>query len=86
MAGGTPAIGCEGEDGPAEIAAAGEGIMLVPPRDPRALAQQIAGLLADQDGLERLRRAARGTVEKHFTWPRCGQETVQAYRDALALP
>jgi glycosyltransferase involved in cell wall biosynthesis len=86
MAGGTPAIGCEGEDGPAEIAAAGEGIVLVPPRDPRALAQQIAGLLADQDGLERLRRAARGTVEKHFTWPRCGQETVQAYRDALALP
>lgn len=23
--------------------------------------------------------------QRHFTWPRCGQETVQAYRDVLAL-
>ena len=30
MAGGVPAIGCQDEDGPAEIAAAGDGIVLVP--------------------------------------------------------
>ena len=35
MAGGVPAIGCRGEDGPEEIAAAGGGIELVPARDVR---------------------------------------------------
>ncbi len=83
MAAGVPAIGCEGEDGPAEIAACGEGIVLVPPRNPPALAREIASLLADHDRLESIGRAARETVQKHFTWPRCGRETVEAYRDAL---
>ncbi|MGB0092728.1 MAG: glycosyltransferase [Solirubrobacteraceae bacterium] len=84
MAGGVPAIGCQDEDGPAEIAAAGEGIVLVPARDPQALAQRIASLLADPDGLAQLGRAARATVVTGFTWSRCGEETVQAYRNVLA--
>ncbi|MBV9046798.1 MAG: glycosyltransferase [Solirubrobacterales bacterium] len=84
MAGGVPAIGCQGEDGPAEIAAAGEGIVLVPPADPAALAERIASLLAHPDRLARLGRAARETVQNQFTWPRCGRETVQAYLDVLA--
>jgi len=28
--------------------------------------------------------AARLTVEREFTWERCGERTVQAYADALA--
>jgi teichuronic acid biosynthesis glycosyltransferase TuaC len=83
MAGGVPAIGSRGEDGPEEIAAAGGGIVLVPPRDPRALAEEIAGLLDDDARRAELGRAARRTVAEHFTWERCGRETVAAYEEAL---
>jgi teichuronic acid biosynthesis glycosyltransferase TuaC len=83
MGGGVPAIGCRGEDGPEEIAVAGGGIVLVPPRDPRALAAQIDALLCDPPGLEAMGREARLTIERQFTWPRCGQTTVEAYRDAV---
>ena len=49
MAGAVPAIGCAGEAGPEEIAAAGGGIRLVPPRDPEALAAELRALLGDED-------------------------------------
>lgn len=84
MAAGVPAIGCTGEDGPDEIAAAGGGLLQVPPRDPRALADAIERLLADDSGRSRLGREARATVERCFTWERCGQATVAAYEDALS--
>jgi teichuronic acid biosynthesis glycosyltransferase TuaC len=84
MAAGVPAIGCEREDGPAEIAAAGPGLVQVPPRDPRALADAIERLLADDDARAQLGRDARATVERSFTWERCGQATVAAYERALA--
>lgn len=84
MAAAVPAIGCEHEDGPAEIAAAGPGLVQVPPRDPRALAETIERLLADDEGRRRLGRDARLTVERSFTWDRCGHATVAAYERALA--
>ena len=61
MAAGVPAIGCRGEDGPEEIAAAGGGIELVTPRDPAALASSLSALLSDPARLERMRVAARAT-------------------------
>jgi glycosyltransferase involved in cell wall biosynthesis len=84
MAGGVPAIGCRGEPGPEEIAAAGGGMLLVPPRDPRALAAEIDALLRDPGRLQHLGREARETVEREFTWERCGEETVASYREALS--
>ena len=78
-----PAIGCRGEDGPEEIAAAGGGIELVAPGDPRALADAIDALLSDAETLAALRRAARETVAREFTWERCGRETVAAYEEVL---
>jgi glycosyltransferase involved in cell wall biosynthesis len=84
MAAGVPAIGCEGEDGPAEIAAQGAGLVQVPPRDPRALADEIARLLGDDDARAALGRQARATVEAAFTWERCGAQTVAVYERALA--
>ncbi len=84
MAAGVPAIGSRGEDGPEEIAAAGGGMSLVPAEDPRALADTIDRLLRDPAALASLGRAARVTVERQFTWPRCGAETVAAYTEALA--
>jgi teichuronic acid biosynthesis glycosyltransferase TuaC len=84
MGGGVPAIGCRGEDGPEEIAGGGGGIALVPARDPQALAAQIDALLSDPPRLAELGREARLTVERQFTWPRCGRQTAQAYREVLA--
>ncbi|HXO08764.1 MAG TPA: glycosyltransferase [Solirubrobacteraceae bacterium] len=83
MAGGVPAIGCRGEDGPEEIAASGGGIELVAPRDPAALATTIEALLSEPGRLAALGHEARLTVERGFTWERCGRETVAAYAHVL---
>jgi teichuronic acid biosynthesis glycosyltransferase TuaC len=83
MAGGVPAIGCRGEDGPEEIAAAGGGMVLVPRGDVAALAAQIDTLLSDPDRRAELGREAAATVHRAFTWEQCGRETVAAYHDAL---
>jgi teichuronic acid biosynthesis glycosyltransferase TuaC len=83
MAAGVPAIGCRGEDGPEEIAAAGGGIELVAPRDPSALASVVNALLSDGARLDRLGASARETVLGSFTWERCGRQTVAAYEEVL---
>ncbi len=83
MAGGVPAIGARGEPGPEEIAAAGGGIRLVSPGDPEALAAELRTLLDEPDWRRELGREARATVERSFTWTRCGEATVAAYEEAL---
>jgi teichuronic acid biosynthesis glycosyltransferase TuaC len=82
MAAGLPAVGARGEGGPEDIAAAGEGMLLVPPDDHAALAETLARLF--EHGPEELGKAARETVERNFTWERCGRATVEAYEKALA--
>jgi glycosyltransferase involved in cell wall biosynthesis len=82
MAAGIPAIGCAGEPGPAEIAAAGGGIVLTPAHDSAALASAINELLSDRAELDQLGVIARTTVERSFTWERCGAQTLAAYSDA----
>jgi glycosyltransferase involved in cell wall biosynthesis len=80
LAHGVPAIGCAGESGPDEIAELGTGSMLlVPPRDPAALAAAVERAFADAT----LPTKARATAAEHFTWERCGAETVAAYEAAL---
>lgn len=76
-----PAIGCAGEGGPEEIAALGDGMVLVPPRSPRALAAALERVLDDPGPLA---VSARALAARHFSWDRCGEATVAAYRDALA--
>ena len=84
MAAGVPAIGCRGEPGPEEIAAAGGGIRLVAPGDPEALAAELRGAARRAGaGGASSGREARATVEASFTWPRCGEATVAAYEEAL---
>lgn len=82
LACGVPAIGCRGEGGPEEIAAAGKGMLLVPPGDVEELAATIAGAL-DPQRLRELAAAARATAREAFSWERCGRETVAAYEGAL---
>jgi len=83
MAGAVPAIGSRGEPGPEEIAAAGRGLLLVPPGDPEALAAELRQLLNEPAWRNELGNAARATVERAFTWEQCGRATVAAYEDAL---
>ncbi|HTZ85231.1 MAG TPA: glycosyltransferase [Solirubrobacteraceae bacterium] len=83
MAGRVPAIGCRGEPGPEEIAAAGDGMVLVPPGDIERLTQRIDELLSDPHRLHEARQRARATVAANFTWERCGRQTVEAYERAL---
>jgi teichuronic acid biosynthesis glycosyltransferase TuaC len=83
MAGGLPAVGARGEAGPQEIAAAGDGLRLVPPADVEALAAELDALLAEPAYLHELGERARATVAGAFTWERCGRATVAAYEDAL---
>jgi len=84
MAGEVPAIGCRGEPGPEEIAAAGDGLVLVPPGDIERLTQRIDELLCDAHRLREAGQRARATVAANFTWERCGRQTLAAYREALA--
>jgi teichuronic acid biosynthesis glycosyltransferase TuaC len=84
MAGGVPAIGCRGEPGPEEIAAAGDGFVLVPPGDIERLTQRIDELLSDPQRLREAGIRARETVTANFTWARCGEQTVAAYEHVLA--
>ncbi|HEV7586401.1 MAG TPA: glycosyltransferase [Solirubrobacteraceae bacterium] len=83
MAGSVPAIGCRGEPGPEEIAAAGDGLVLVPPGDVERLTQRIDELLCDPHRLREAGRRARATVAAHFTWERCGEQTLAAYEHVL---
>jgi glycosyltransferase involved in cell wall biosynthesis len=86
MAGGVPAIGCRGEPGPEEIAAAGDGFMLVPPGDIERLTQRIDELLSDPHRLREAGQRARESVAAGFTWERCGHQTLIAYEHALHAP
>jgi glycosyltransferase involved in cell wall biosynthesis len=86
MAGGVPAIGCHGEDGPEEIARWGAGLELVPPRDPGALSATLDALLSAPERRAELRRGARSTVQESFTWDGCGRATVAVYATALRPP
>ena len=83
MAAGVPAIGCRGEPGPEEIAAAGDGFVLVPPGDIERLTQRIDELLSDPHRLREVAQRARASVAANFTWQRCGEHTLAAYRLVL---
>jgi teichuronic acid biosynthesis glycosyltransferase TuaC len=82
LAHGAPAVGVAGEGGPEEIARLTDAMVLVPPRDPRALAEALERHLADRAGLERLSEHGREAVRANFTWKACGEATVRAYREA----
>ncbi len=83
MAAGIPVIGCQGEGGPEEIKKEGEGILLVPPKDPSSLATEISRVMSDKKTYEELGAAAQTTVERSFSWNRCGEQTSTIYHQVL---
>jgi glycosyltransferase involved in cell wall biosynthesis len=83
MAAGVPAIGCRGEPGPEEIAAAGGGLRLIPAADPEAIAAEVRALAEEPAWRRQVGAAARKTVAAAFTWDACGRATLEAYEEAL---
>jgi glycosyltransferase involved in cell wall biosynthesis len=60
--------------------------LLVPPRDPDALAAALRSLQADPARRRRLGRAARRRAELLYGWPAVGRSTLAAYRTIVVRP
>jgi type III pantothenate kinase len=60
----------------------GETGLLVPPRDPAALAGALAELLADPDRRRRFGAAARRRAVDRFSWATVAAGTLAAYETA----
>lgn len=58
--------------------------LLVPPRDPRAIAAAVNTLAHNRERCAQMGRAARARVETDFAWPRIAEHTIEAYRATLA--
>jgi glycosyltransferase involved in cell wall biosynthesis len=71
-------------DGAPEVVADGETGLLVPPRDPDALAAALGRLLADSDLRRRMGEAGRRRVEREFPMRRMVDETAALYRELKA--
>lgn len=61
----------------------GETGLLVPPRDPRALASALERLASDADLRRRLGRAARAFVAEHYSWEDNAAQMEALYQSAL---
>ncbi|MDO4017064.1 glycosyltransferase [Clavibacter michiganensis] len=57
--------------------------ILVPPRDPAAIADALEGLLADPARRRRLGRAGRDRMEHGYAWSTVAARTAEAYRAAI---
>lgn len=66
-----------------EVVRDGETGMLVPPRDPAALAAAITCLIADRDRARRMGAAGREYVAAQFAWPVVTDRVLRVYREAL---
>ncbi|MGY1914277.1 glycosyltransferase family 4 protein [Blastococcus sp. SYSU DS0973] len=72
--------------GTAEVVTSGVTGTLVPPEDPRALAEAVAELLADPALRQRYARAGRRRYLDLFTARRMAQDTLRVYEDVLTSP
>jgi glycosyltransferase involved in cell wall biosynthesis len=84
MACGTPSVGTE-IGAYREIAEHGEHAWLVPPRDPRALAEAIRTLWRDDALRARLGEAARQRIIDKFSWRKAAEQTLAVYEEVMPL-
>lgn len=82
-AAGTPVVaGAAG--GLPEVIATGRTGLLVPPRDPSALAAAVVTVLNDPPLATRLVRAAQRDIEARFVWSVAARSTEKVYAEAIA--
>jgi D-inositol-3-phosphate glycosyltransferase len=63
----------------------GETGYLVPPRDPEALAGRLLRLLSDPALQDRMGRAGRRRIEKHYTWERVAALAAASFAEVAAF-
>jgi len=83
MACGLPVVANAAGALPEVVGSDGEAGLLVPPRDPRALAAAIASILAEPRRAEAMGRAARRRVERVFRWDDAAAGLVRVFEDTL---
>lgn len=81
MACGVPQVAAAGGALPEVVGDAG---IVVPTRDPGALATAIGGLLDDPAARANYAEMGRARILDLFTWERAAQETLAVYREAIA--
>ena len=82
MACGTPVLGTQ-IGAYEEIVRHGESGWLVPPRDPRALADAIRMLWNDASLRQRLAESGRQRVREKFNWRKAAEETLAVYEEIV---
>lgn len=82
MATGTPVISTTAGSIP-EVVIDGTTGLLVPPENPRALAQSISDLLRHPEQAARMGANGRERVRRHFTWPSVARTYEQQYQKLL---
>ncbi len=80
MAAGLPVIATAVGSLPEVVTDSANGL-LIPPRDPEALARALERLLADPDFARRLGEQARAEVEAHYSLERLGREINEIYEE-----
>jgi len=82
MACGTPVVATHAGALPEVVGQEGAGI-LVPPRDPQALAAAILKVLQDEAGRKKMGVLGRQRVENLFTWAKVAERTVEVYKELI---
>ncbi len=67
-----------------EVMKHGETGILVPPKDPRALADAIMGLMKDKKLRQKMGKAGRKRAVENFSWPVAAKNTLEVYKDTIA--
>lgn len=80
MAAGRPVVSTD-VGGVGEVVADGRGGLLVPPRDPAALAEAVTAVLSDPSAAERMGRAARAAVYPKYSAGRLVGDLERLYLD-----
>jgi len=86
MCSGTPLVATDGGALPEVTGADGETVLQCPAGDADALAAAIVRGLDDPDLRARIGTAGRQRVLDRWTWTKCAEQTVEQYRDVLAMP
>jgi len=82
MACGTPVVATQAGALPEVVGEEGGGI-LVPPRDPQALAAAILKILREEELRKKMGVLGRQRVESLFTWSKVAERTVEVYKELI---
>ncbi len=86
MCTGTPLVATDGGALPEVTGIDGETVLQCPAGDKDALAATIARGLDDAELRGRIGAAGRQRVLERWTWKKCAEQTVEQYREVLAMP